>query len=74
MYLGLTVTSPTVIDWLQIQYYNQGPVCYSDYTGVFVQSSSNGCWSLGTSVAEIAGYGIPLHAIVVGKPVRSVAG
>lgn len=56
----------TTIDYFLVQFYNQGVSCYTDYEGLFLKSCSN---FLGTSVKEIADYGIPLNKIVVGKPV-----
>jgi len=53
-------------DWYNIQFYNQGATCYVDYNGLFKDSSSCPPFP-GTSVAEIAAYGIPLDKIVVGK-------
>lgn len=43
--------------------------CYGDYDSVFVASyrGRDVCSFAGTAVAEIASYGIPLRAIVVGK-------
>jgi hypothetical protein len=57
------------IDYFLTQFYNQGATCYTDYKGLFENSSD--CPDFpGTSVKEIAAYGIPLEKIVVGKPVR----
>lgn len=43
--------------------------CYGDYDSVFLASyrGRDVCSFAGTAVAEIASYGIPLRAIVVGK-------
>lgn len=59
----------SAIDWLNVQYYNQETGCYGDYDSVFVASyrGRDVCSFAGTAVAEIASYGIPLRAIVVGK-------
>jgi chitinase len=54
------------IDFYNVQFYNQGLNCYTDYNGLFKSSCSN---FPGTSVAEIHAAGIPLEKIVVGKPV-----
>jgi len=48
------------IDFLQVQYYNNGPA--TTYQSIFVSTG-------GGAVKEIASYGIPLSKIVVGKPV-----
>lgn len=62
-----------MIDWFNVQYYNQfnpnpsvaNPGCgYSTYEYLFEQSGV-GC--SGTSVMEISSYGIPLNKLVVGK-------
>jgi len=56
------------IDFLNVQFYNQGAADYTTYASLFTQSSSD---FPGTAVQQIAGYGIPLSAIVVGKPVQT---
>ena len=58
------------IDWFNCQFYNQGPTCYTTFTSLFTQSNvQNDCPNFpNTSVAEIAAYGVPYAAIVVGKP------
>jgi hypothetical protein len=66
--LALTASSPSALDWLQVQYYNQGPSCYTSFDGIFSASASD-CWAPGTALPEIAAYGIPLYSVVVGKPV-----
>jgi len=60
--------APT-IDAMMVQFYNQGPTCYGTYGGIFTQSGAPGeCdWAPGTSIQEIASYGIPLNKIVLGK-------
>lgn len=61
------------ISWLHVQFYNQGPTCYTSYASLFTASNANGsCPSFpGTSVAEIHSYGIPVQFIVVGKPLTA---
>jgi chitinase len=54
------------INFYNIQFYNQGASCYTDYNGLFKSSCST---FPGTSVAEIHAAGVPLEKIVVGKPV-----
>jgi hypothetical protein len=46
----------------------EGPSCYASYTGVFTSSAAGGCWATGTSVKELAAYGVPPRVVVVGKP------
>jgi len=65
------VYQQTSINYLLVQFYNQGSTCYTTYNGLFTTSNDD-CTSFPyTSVKEIAGYGIPLSRIVVGKPVLS---
>jgi chitinase len=61
------------ISWFNMQYYNQGATCYTSYTSLFVESNAGGvCPPFpGTSVSEIVSYGVPLTAMVIGKPLRS---
>lgn len=54
------------IDFFNVQFYNQGETMYVDYAGL-VQTSESGGNFPGTAVVQIASYGIPLSAIVVGK-------
>ena len=59
------------IDWLHVQFYNQGDACYSTYNSAFVASAganTSGCVFPGTSVSEIVATGVPLGALVLGKP------
>jgi chitinase len=59
------------IDWLHVQFYNQGDACYSTYASAFVASAganASGCVFPGTSVSEIVATGVPLGALVLGKP------
>ena len=57
------------IDWLALQYYNQGAHCYVSYESIFIDSgaaSAPTCYR-GTALAQVASYGVPLSALVVGK-------
>lgn len=54
-----------MIDFYNIQFYNQGRTSYLNYNGLFEKSIG---WAKGTSVQEIASKDIPLDKIVVGKP------
>jgi len=60
-YPQIYAKAPT-INFLQVQFYNNGPS--STYQTVFVSNN-------GQSVLEISQQGIPLNKIVVGKPVAS---
>mmetsp|Transcript_10953 Transcript_10953/g.21740 ORF Transcript_10953/g.21740 Transcript_10953/m.21740 type:complete len:1383 (+) Transcript_10953:208-4356(+) len=55
------------IDWLNIQYYNQGQGVYTTYDDLFVEG--NHAISLKSAVQEINNNGLPYSAIVVGKPI-----
>ncbi|KIK62369.1 carbohydrate-binding module family 5 protein [Collybiopsis luxurians FD-317 M1] len=54
-----------LIDWYNVQFYNQGVTEYTTCTGLLTQSSST--WPK-SSVFEIAARGVPLDKIVIGKP------
>ncbi|KIK62368.1 carbohydrate-binding module family 5 protein [Collybiopsis luxurians FD-317 M1] len=54
-----------LIDWYNVQFYNQGATEYTTCTGLLTQSSST--WPK-SSVFEIAARGVPLDKIVIGKP------
>jgi chitinase len=60
------------IDFFNMQFYNQGPTCYTSTESLFVASNANAsCPSFpGTSVSEIAAYGVPLSVQVIGKPLE----
>lgn len=55
-----------MIDFYNIQFYNQGSTRYESYTSLFEVAEG---WSTGTAVREIWNGGIPLSKIVVGKPI-----
>jgi chitinase len=60
------------IDWYNVQFYNQGPQCYVDYTGLFVESDISCPVFPHTSVSEIAaGAGMSVNKVVVGKPITT---
>jgi len=60
---------PDYITYFNLQFYNQGADCYTDYNGLFLSSCS--VFPL-TSLMEIANYTkIPLSKLVVGKPVTT---
>lgn len=62
-YTGVYAKAPS-INFFNVQFYNQGTSCYTDYNGLFIKS----CTTFPqTSVQEIAKAGIPLSKIVVGK-------
>jgi hypothetical protein len=55
-----------LIDFYNVQFYNQGDTHYDTYEGLFLNS---GGFFTGTAVKEIISRGIPPKKIVVGKPV-----
>jgi hypothetical protein len=68
-YSALYVACGADISWFNVQFYNQGLSCYTTFASLFLQSNGIGECAVfpGTSVSEIASYGIPLAKIVVGK-------
>ncbi|KAJ3067041.1 hypothetical protein HDU98_009736 [Podochytrium sp. JEL0797] len=66
-YLAVDKAVGSMIDWHNIQFYNQGANTAYD-TCATLLTKSGGDWP-GTSVFEIAAKGIPLNKIVIGKPI-----
>jgi chitinase len=66
-YLEIDKQVGSMIDFYNIQFYNQGNSSYDTYNDLFV--TSNG-WSSKSSVGEIHAAGVPLSRIVVGKPMN----
>jgi hypothetical protein len=54
-----------LIDYYNIQFYNQESSTYDSYDSLFVRSNG---WSTKTSVLEMMAAGIPASKIVIGKP------
>jgi chitinase len=67
-YLEIDKQVGSMIDFYNIQFYNQGNSSYDTYNDLFV--TSNG-WCSGSSVGEIHAAGVPLSRIVVGKPMET---
>lgn len=55
----------SMIDWYNVQFYNQGTTEYTDCNGLLTQSST--AWPQ-TSLFEIAASGVSLDKLVIGKP------
>jgi hypothetical protein len=55
-----------LIDFYNIQFYNQQTTSYDSYETLFVESNG---WAKGTSVGELIGKGVQREKIVIGKPV-----
>lgn len=57
-----------LIDFYNVQFYNQGDTKYDTYEALF---ESSGSFFSGTSVKQIIARGIPAKKIVIGKPVTA---
>ncbi|KAJ6515099.1 glycoside hydrolase family 18 protein [Mycena vitilis] len=67
-YLKVHNAVGNLIDWYNIQFYNQGTTEYTTCDGLLTASSS--AWPQ-SSVFEMAANGVPLEKIVIGKPAGS---
>lgn len=69
-YTGLDAAAGANVSWYNVQFYSQGPTCYTSYTSLYMQSNASGACPPfpGTSVGEIAAYGVPEAKLVIGKP------
>ncbi|KAJ7247665.1 glycoside hydrolase [Mycena haematopus] len=67
-YLKVHQSVGNLIDWYNVQFYNQGSSEYTTCAGLLTTSSSQ--WP-GSSVFQIAASGVPLSKIVIGKPATS---
>ncbi|KAJ3073797.1 hypothetical protein HDU98_000648 [Podochytrium sp. JEL0797] len=64
-YLAVDKAVGHLIDFYNVQFYNQGESSYDTCTTLLTKSSG---WALQTSVFEIAAQGVALDKIVIGKP------
>ncbi|VDC05090.1 unnamed protein product [Peniophora sp. CBMAI 1063] len=64
-YLAIDKAVGSMIDWYNIQFYNQGTSEYTTCAGLL--TSSGGAWPQ-TSLFEIAASGVSLNKLVIGKP------
>ena len=64
-YVGIEEQVGHMINFYNVQFYNQGSTMYNTESGLFYQSIG---YFLGTSVKEIIDRGIPSNKIVIGKP------
>lgn len=55
-----------MIDWYNVQFYNQGDTEYKNYTTLFIHSE--GSKFNHTAVFDLQSSGIPNEMIVLGKP------
>jgi len=67
-YLTIDKAVGDLIDFYNIQFYNQAQSTYDTYESLFQRSNG---WATGTAVQELVSKGIPISRIVVGKPVTS---
>ena len=64
-YLTINQNVGNLIDWYNIQYYNQGSDMYTDCEGLLTKSGSS---FPNTAVMQLADAGVDLNKIVIGKP------
>ncbi|KAF8967624.1 glycoside hydrolase superfamily [Flammula alnicola] len=64
-YLTVDSTVGNLIDWYNVQFYNQGSSEYTTCTGLLTTSSNT--WPQ-SALFQIANSGIPLSKLVIGKP------
>ncbi|KAI5999385.1 glycoside hydrolase family 18 protein [Pisolithus orientalis] len=64
-YLKVDQTVGSLIDWYNVQFYNQGTSEYTTCTGLLETSSST--WP-STALFQIAASGVSLDKLVIGKP------
>ncbi|CAL1715059.1 unnamed protein product [Somion occarium] len=64
-YLRVHQEVGSLIDWYNIQFYNQGSTEYTTCAGLLTSSSS--VWPK-TALFQIAASGVPLNKLVIGKP------
>ncbi|EIW79374.1 glycoside hydrolase family 18 protein [Coniophora puteana RWD-64-598 SS2] len=64
-YVAVDKAVGNLIDWYNIQFYNQGTSEYTTCDGLLTQSSA--AWPK-SSLFEISAQGVPLDKLVIGKP------
>ncbi|KAF8182479.1 glycoside hydrolase superfamily [Mycena galopus ATCC 62051] len=64
-YLGVNSAVGNLIDWYNVQFYNQGVTEYTTCAGLLTASSSQ--WPE-SALFQIAANGVPLNKLVIGKP------
>ncbi|KAJ7708679.1 glycoside hydrolase [Mycena rosella] len=69
-YLRVHKTVGDLIDWYNIQFYNQGAKEYNTCSNVLAQSSTQ--WPQ-TALFQIAANGVPLEKLVLGKPATNTS-
>lgn len=66
-YATVHKTAGDDIDFYNIQYYNQGAGSYANCETIV--TNSTGAGFPGTSLRELHEAGVPLHKLVLGKPI-----
>ncbi|KAJ7728956.1 glycoside hydrolase family 18 protein [Mycena maculata] len=64
-YLAVNTAVGNLIDWYNVQFYNQGTTEYTTCAGLITESSTT--WP-GSALLQISASGVPLDKLVVGKP------
>ncbi|KAJ7116027.1 glycoside hydrolase [Mycena epipterygia] len=64
-YLKVHASVGNLIDWYNVQFYNQGSTEYTTCAGLLTTSSAT--WP-GSALFQIAASGVPLSKLVIGKP------
>jgi len=64
----VAVLEHTSIDFLNIQFYNQGPGEYTTYENLMINEGEDS-WLAGSAVKEMIDSGVPVGKIVIGKPI-----
>ncbi|KAF7794237.1 hypothetical protein EIP86_005369 [Pleurotus ostreatoroseus] len=67
-YLKVNSEVGSLIDWYNVQFYNQGTAEYTTCAGLLTASSST--WPE-TALFQIAASGVPLSKLVIGKPANT---
>jgi len=67
-YLTVDKQVGSLIDYYNVQFYNQAQTSYSSYQTLFQTSDG---WATDTAVAQMIAKGIPSSKIVVGKPITT---
>ncbi|KAJ7504340.1 glycoside hydrolase family 18 protein [Mycena galericulata] len=67
-YLKVDASVGSLIDWYNVQFYNQGATEYTTCAGLLTTSSTT--WPK-TALFQIAASGVPLSKLVIGKPANS---
>ncbi|KIK68266.1 glycoside hydrolase family 18 protein [Collybiopsis luxurians FD-317 M1] len=67
-YLAINQQVGSLIDWYNVQFYNQGVNEYATCAGLFDASSST--WPQ-SAIFQIAASGVPLDKLVIGKPANT---